>query len=74
MAGDMVPNHQYVSAFGRYQPDESDPAMVAAWTRHIGTEVEARINSYREKLKAHKRLGEVFRYHDLPRFIADLSG
>ena len=72
MAGDMVPNHQYVSAFGRYHPDESDPAMVAAWTKHIGTEVEARVNSYREKLKAHKKLGEVFRYHDLPRFIAAL--
>jgi len=74
MAGDMVPNHRYVSALGRYQPDESDPEMVAAWTKHIGTEADARVNSYREKLKAHKKLGEVFRYHDLSQFIADLKG
>ena len=74
MAGDMVPNHRYVSAFGRYKPDDSDPEAVAAWTNHIGTEVEARINSYRDKLKAHKKLGEVFRYHDLPQFVAGLKG
>ena len=74
MAGDMVPNHRFVTAFGRYQPDEDDPAMVAAWTKHIGTGVDARVNSYREKLKAHKKLGEVFRYHNLAQFIADLKG
>lgn len=74
MAGDMVPHHRYVSAFGRYQPGADNPAMVAAWTQHIGTDLEARIDSYREKLKAHKKLGEVFRYHNLPQFIANLRG
>ena len=74
MAGDMVPNHEYVSAFGRYQPDSSDPAMVAAWTNYIGIDADAKVNSYRQKLKKHKKLGEVFRYHDLPQFIADLKG
>jgi hypothetical protein len=74
MAGDMVPNHQYVSAFGRYRPDASDPAKVDAWTKHIGTDVDATIDGYRAKLKANKKLGEVFRYHALPQFIADLRG
>lgn len=73
MAGDMVPNHRYVSAFGRFQPDADEPEAVTAWTKHIGTDAEARINSYREKLRANKKLGEVFRYHDLPQFIADLK-
>jgi hypothetical protein len=73
MAGDMVPNHRYVSALARYQPDDSDPEMVAAWTKHIGTDADAKVNSYRKKLKTHKKLGEVFRYHNLPQFIADLK-
>jgi hypothetical protein len=74
MAGDMVPGHQYVSAFGRYQPDASDPATVEAWNKYIGPELEARVDGYRKTLKAHKKLGEVFRYHDLPRFVAGLKG
>jgi len=72
MAGDMVPHHEYVSAFGRYQPDPGDHAMVEAWTKYLGTEVGAEVDKYRSTLKARKKLGEVFRYHDLPQFVADL--
>ncbi|MEQ1948613.1 MAG: hypothetical protein ABL995_15590 [Bryobacteraceae bacterium] len=73
MAGDMVPGHQYVSAFGRYLPDSADQPAVAAWQKHIGTGVEAKVNEYRESLRRHKKLGEVFRYHNLPHFIASLD-
>jgi hypothetical protein len=73
MAGDMVPGHQYVSAFGRYQPDSTDQDAVKAWHKHIGSNVEARVNQYRETLRKHDKLGEVFRYHNLPQFVANLE-
>jgi hypothetical protein len=73
MAGDMVPNHQYVSAFGRYQPNPADPAKAEAWNKYIGPELGVRVDKYREILKAYKKIGEVFRYHDLPQFVADLK-
>ncbi|MGA2213136.1 MAG: hypothetical protein ABSH31_07650 [Bryobacteraceae bacterium] len=74
MAGDMVPGHRYVSAFGRYQPNAADPESVAAWNKHLGADVEAKVDHFRSALKAHKKLGEVFRYHHLPHFVADLKG
>ena len=73
MAGDMFPGHEYVSAFGRHEPDASDQAAVTAWHKHIGTDVEKRVNEYRETLRKHKKLGEVFRYHNLPHYISTLD-
>jgi hypothetical protein len=73
MAGDMVPGHQYVAEFGRYRPDASDPAKVEAWNNYIGSDAGVQIDQYRRTLKAHKKLGEVFRYHDLPAFVAELK-
>ncbi len=69
MAGDMVPGHQYVDAFGVYQP--KDPAGLAAWNKYIGNNAGASINAYRAKLKASNKLGEVFRYN-LPEYAGGL--
>ncbi len=70
MAGDMVPGHQYVAAFGEYQP--SDLAALAAWNKHIGSNAGTTVNSYRATLKANNKLGEVFRYHDLADYVVNL--
>jgi hypothetical protein len=70
MAGDMVPGHQYVDAFGVYQP--KDPATLAAWNKYIGSNAGGTIDSYRAKLKASNKLGEVFRYHNLAEYVGGL--
>jgi hypothetical protein len=69
----MVPGHKYVSDFGRFQPDADEPELVSSWNRHIGRDAGDKVDRYRRALKAHHQLGEVFRYHDLPSFVADLE-
>lgn len=73
MAGEMVPNHRFVTGYCRFQPDPSDQAAVTLWNRYVGADCEARVNFYRQTLKAHGKLGEVFRYHALPEFVAELD-
>ena len=73
MATDMVPGHQYVKEFCRFAPDASESSLVHAWERHIGSDVQARIDEYRLALKTHHQLGEVFRCHPLPQFFGDLE-
>jgi hypothetical protein len=73
MAGDMVPGHKYVSEFCRFEPDATESALGESWAEHIGHDAEEKIDRYREALKAHHRLGEVFRFHDLSQFVADLD-
>jgi hypothetical protein len=74
MAGEMVPGHRYVTGYSRYKPDAKNAAAVSAWNQWVGTDCEARINFYRQTLKSHGKLGEVFRYHALPDYVAELSG
>ena len=71
MAGDMVPGHRYVAEFCRFQPGARESAD--AWARHIGHDIEEKIDRYRRVLEAHHKLGEVFRYHDLEELVADLD-
>jgi hypothetical protein len=73
MAGEMVPGHSYVSEFCQYKPDADLSSLVDSWERHIGADALERVDRYRQALKAHHRLGEVFRYHDLETFVADLD-
>jgi hypothetical protein len=73
MAGEMVPCHRFVTGYCRYRPDAKDASSVSAWNQHVGTDCEARVNSYRQTLKTHGKLGEVFRYHSLPEYIAGLE-
>ncbi len=74
MAGEMVPRHRFVTGYCRYKPDAKNPAAVSVWNQWVGTDVEARVNFYRQTLKAHGKLSEVFRYHSLPDYVAELSG
>ncbi len=69
MAGEMVPGHEHVSEFCKYQPGSDE----TSWGKHVGHDVGEKVDRYRQALKAHHRLGEVFRYHDLPQFVEDLS-
>ena len=73
MAGDMFPGHRYVSEFCRFQPDPDETALVTSWDKYIGRDLGDKVDRYREALKAHHKLGEVFRYHDLPQFVLDLD-
>ena len=71
MAGDTVPGHKHVSEFVQYQPE--DTSQADAWAKHIGRDVAEKVDRYRQALEAQQGLGEVFRYHDLPQFVADLE-
>ena len=73
MASDMVPGHQYVKEFCEFAPNAAETSLANAWERHIGHDLQTRIDDYRRMLKAHHQLGEVFRYHPLPQFVGDLE-
>lgn len=73
MAGEMVPGHRFVTGYARYRPDREDTELVEAWHKWIGSDCEARTNYYRQMLKTHGKLGEVFRYHSLPDFIGTIE-
>jgi len=73
MAGDMVPGHKHVSEFCQFKPDADESALVESWAKHIGNDAHEKVDQYRAALKAHHRLGEVFRFHDLSQFVADLD-
>lgn len=73
MAREMVPGHRFVTGYGRYQPIRHDHSAVTRWNQFVGADCEARVDSYRRTLKSHGTLGEVFRYHSLPAFIAGLD-
>jgi len=69
-AGETVPGHRFVTGYCRYRPDPKDQAAVAAWNRYVGADCEARVNAWRQTLKSQGKLGELFRYHSLPDFVA----
>jgi hypothetical protein len=73
MAGEMVPGHKDVSEFCRFRPDADDSGLVSAWNTYIGRDAGDKIDQYRRSLEADGQLGEVFRYHDLSQFVADLA-
>ena len=73
MASDMVPGHHYVKEFCEFAPDASETALARAWERHIGHDLQARLDEYRLALKTHHQLGEVFRCHALPTFVGELE-
>jgi len=73
MAGDMVPGDENVINYGKFQPDAGDPAAIDAWNQNLGLEVGKRLEQYRETLRANNKLDEVFRYHSLPKYVADLE-
>ena len=74
MAGETVPGHRFVTGYLRHKPDPKNPDAVAAWKSGIGPDPEGRVNSYRETLKVHGKLGEIFRYCDLPEYVNELAG
>ena len=73
MAGEMVPGHKYIPAYSRHQPDPGNPTAIDAWNQHIGQDCVTRIDHYREVLRSHGKLDEVFRYHCLPQYVAELE-
>jgi hypothetical protein len=74
MAGEMVPGHRYVTGYLRYQPDSKNPSAVSSWNQWVGADAEAKVNFYRQTLKMHGKLGEVFRYHALGDYVNELAG
>jgi hypothetical protein len=73
MATDMIPEDPWVARFCAYEPNPGDSAAVSAWNTHIGADLAARIDLYRKTLKEHNILGQVFRYQQLPKLVAELN-
>lgn len=73
MAGDVVPGHREAAEFCRFRPDAGDSDVVTSWEEHVGRDPAETIDRYRQSLRAHQQLGEIFRYHDLAQFTADLE-
>jgi len=72
MAGESVPGHYYVAKFGEYQPE--DKAGRDAWNEYIGSDLRVRVDRYRDALRKHRRLDEVFRYQNLAELVLSLEG
>ena len=66
VTGEVMPGYRLVTGYCRYEPDAEDQSAVSAWTRYVGADCEARVNYYRQTLRTHGSLGEVFRYRSLP--------
>jgi hypothetical protein len=73
MASEMVPDNINVTRFCQYQPDDSNPASVESWQLNIGTDCATRVDTYRQTLRTHARLDEVFRYQSLSELVATLD-
>ena len=73
MASEMVPGNTNVTRFCQYQPDTSQPALVESWRRNIGTDCATRVDAYRQTLRTHSRLDEVFHYQSLSELVATLD-
>jgi hypothetical protein len=73
MASEMVPDNTNVTRFCQYQPDDSKPALVESWQRNIGTDCATRVETYRQTLRTHARLDEVFRYQSLSDLVVALD-
>ena len=72
MGSDITPNDYYISQFLEYKP--SDPQVTEIWNRLVGNPARDAVQRIRPVLKKHKRLGEVFRYQDLPELAERLEG
>lgn len=65
-----TPQAPFIRSFCRYRPGE--PRLAALWDELVRIPCERALNVYYPALAAANRLGEVFRYHDLPRRVASL--
>ena len=74
MAGEMVPGHRFVTGYCRYKPDVKNKRAGSTWNRYVGSDCEARVAAWRHTLRLRGKLGEIFRYHSLPDYVAELSG
>jgi hypothetical protein len=72
MGSDITPGDAYIKQFLEYKP--SDPQMAELWTRLIACPAKDAVERIYPVLKKHNRLGEVFRYQDLPELVARLEG
>jgi hypothetical protein len=72
MGSDITPGDAYINQFLEYKP--SDPQMAELWTRLIACPAKDAVERIYPMLKKHNRLGEVFRYQDLPELVARLEG
>ena len=72
MRFDTTPNAPFIETFLRYQP--TDPRVADLWQRLVRTPAETALNVYYPVLKRADRLGEIFRYQDLPALVAGVRG
>lgn len=72
MRFDTTPEAPFLAAFYEYRP--SDPRVADLWERLVRVPAETALNVYYPVLKQTDRLGEIFRYQDLPALVAQAQG
>lgn len=74
MGTDITPGDVYITRFLQYKPDARDQRTAELWNNLVGRPGNLAVRHYHPVLKKHSRLGEVFRYQDLPALVARLEG
>jgi hypothetical protein len=72
MGSDITPGDFYIRQFLEHKP--SDRQVAELWNRLVGAPARAAVERIYPVLKKHNRLGEVFRYQDLPALARRLEG
>lgn len=74
MANETLPGDPYTAALCAYQPQCACPGLADMWNRLVATPCRIAMDTYLPVLRSRYRLGEIFRYQDLPALTAALEG
>lgn len=73
MGLDITPGDVYVKKFLEYQPQSNDQKVAQLWDKLVSGPANAALEHIYPELKSHDRLGEIFRFQDLPELAECLS-
>ena len=73
MRYDTTPDETLAGNFFRYQPSNKEKQLVEWWKNNVAQPCEDALSYYHPALKKHQLLGNIFRFHDLPKFIEELE-
>jgi hypothetical protein len=73
MRSDTTPGEPFVSEFYEHRPSPQNCELATAWERRIFAPAHAGIETYYPVLQQHHALDQIFFYHDLAKFTAELK-
>jgi hypothetical protein len=73
MGWDITPDDEFIRAFTRYRPASNDDDLLDAWERMVRRPALDVVDRYQRALSEGELLGEVFRYHQYPRWFEDAN-